>query len=258
MYFSDVYCTQRVPDALRRDPVLWSECLSGALYWNDFLRLAKLCGFADPRLVTSAPVSISNPQLQEAIVQHLPPIYDADGKQMPQFYSATYRLWKIAELEPDCEDYGQAVQYLGTIPFPHCPEPAERPASVRPLPLPLSSNAGAASPSAQEKLFMSFDLDAESPVPETQEAPRAAAPATSSIPTVKLITAFKLDDHHVFPAGKVIPVCGNTFRMLHQTRYRAHFRFLGGNFTQHYGIFSGCGKSMPFHTASSGGGSSCC
>ncbi len=24
-----------------------------------------------------------------------------------EFYSATYRLWKIDELEPDCEDYGQ-------------------------------------------------------------------------------------------------------------------------------------------------------
>ena len=24
-----------------------------------------------------------------------------------QFYSATYRLWKLPNLEPDCEDYGQ-------------------------------------------------------------------------------------------------------------------------------------------------------
>ena len=51
MYFSDVYATQRVPDSLRQNEILWGECLSGALYWNDFIRLSKMCGFTDPRLV---------------------------------------------------------------------------------------------------------------------------------------------------------------------------------------------------------------
>ncbi len=32
MYFSDVYASRRVPEALRRDPVLHGECLGGALY----------------------------------------------------------------------------------------------------------------------------------------------------------------------------------------------------------------------------------
>jgi len=43
-YFSDVYADRRVPEVLRRDPVLYGECLAGALYWNDFLsqRLADL------------------------------------------------------------------------------------------------------------------------------------------------------------------------------------------------------------------------
>ena len=32
------------------------------------------------------------------------------------FYSATYRLFKLENsLESDCEDYGQAVIYKGTI-----------------------------------------------------------------------------------------------------------------------------------------------
>jgi len=31
------------------------------------------------------------------------------------FYSATYRLFKIPELESSCEDYGQAVIYRGGI-----------------------------------------------------------------------------------------------------------------------------------------------
>ena len=29
MYFSDVYSNQRVPSVLKKDPVLWGECLSG-------------------------------------------------------------------------------------------------------------------------------------------------------------------------------------------------------------------------------------
>lgn len=41
MYFSDVYVDRRLPEAVRRDPVLYGECLGGALYWNDFLRLAR-------------------------------------------------------------------------------------------------------------------------------------------------------------------------------------------------------------------------
>ena len=31
MYFSDVYSSQRVPTLLKKDPVLWGECLSGRL-----------------------------------------------------------------------------------------------------------------------------------------------------------------------------------------------------------------------------------
>ena len=38
--FSDVYSTQRIPEDLKKDEVLWGECLSGALYWNDFLNLS--------------------------------------------------------------------------------------------------------------------------------------------------------------------------------------------------------------------------
>src|SRR3546814_657653 len=50
-YFSDVYADRRVSDEARQDPVLYGECLGGALYWNDFLRLALRNGFPDPRLV---------------------------------------------------------------------------------------------------------------------------------------------------------------------------------------------------------------
>ena len=57
--------------------------------------------------------------------------------------------------------------------------------------------------------------------------------------------SFKLDDHHVFLKGKVESVCGNSFRMLRETRFEKHFDFYG-NFEQHFGIFPGCGMSVPY------------
>jgi arsenite methyltransferase len=108
MYFSDVYATRRVPEILRQDPILWGECLSGALYWNDFMSMAKRAGFTDVRLVEDAPITISNAKVAQAIAD--------SGHGNIRFVSATYRLYKIDELEPDCEDYGQAVAYKGTIP----------------------------------------------------------------------------------------------------------------------------------------------
>lgn len=102
MYFSDVYADRRIPQALAEDEVLYGECLSGALYWNDFLGMAKTAGFNDPRLVTHRPLDIENPVLQARV----DPI---------KFVSATYRLFKLPALESDCEDYGQAVIYKGSV-----------------------------------------------------------------------------------------------------------------------------------------------
>jgi len=179
LYFSDVYASRRMPADLAADPVLYGECLSGALYWNDFVHLAKECGFDDPRLVEDAPITIQNKEIEEKVGQI-------------KFYSATYRLFKLPKgmLEPDCEDYGQAVVYKGTVP--------------------------------------------------------------------RHASGWRLDGHHFMEKGKVFPVCGNTYHMLHDTRFKPHFEFLG-DMSTHYGIFDGCGKSVPFgsdETAKAGG--SCC
>ena len=91
MYFSDVYSDRRVPQELQNDPILWGECLSGALYWNDFLNFAKKAGFTDPRAVENKPISIENKELEEKV---------GDLK----FFSVTYRLFKLEGLESDCED----------------------------------------------------------------------------------------------------------------------------------------------------------
>jgi len=102
MYFSDVYVNQRIPTELASDPVIYGECLGGALYWNDFLTFAKQAGFTDPRVVEAAPITIENKELEKKLNGH-------------EFYSVTYRLFKIDQLESDCEDYGQAVIYKGTV-----------------------------------------------------------------------------------------------------------------------------------------------
>ena len=103
-YFSDVYSSNRISKNLRNDKVLWGECLSGALYWNDFVNLVKKCGFTDPRLVKYNEIGIKNKEIEKKV-------------GITKFYSATYRLFKLPNLlDSDCEDYGQAVIYLGTIP----------------------------------------------------------------------------------------------------------------------------------------------
>ena len=268
MYFSDVYCTQRVPQQLRKDPVLWGECLSGALYWNDFLRLARECGFTDPRQVSSHPITIGNPAVQEAVDRHMPNSNSNGGSSL--FYSATYRLFKIAHLEPDCEDYGQAVQYLGNMP---APMPMPRLHVPVPLPIPLatsmavteggnsatssasSSNNGSVE-NAAEAVTVEVETAAEGGTIHTTTAPLPSPPQQRQQKAAPMLPSFDLDGHHHFPAGKVMPVCGNTFRMLHQTRFRPHFNFYGGDFAQHFGIFEGCGKNMPFATTSSSSSSS--
>jgi len=107
LYFADIYSDRRVPEDLTTDPVLYGECLSGALYWNDFLTLARRAGFADPRLVTDKPVTVDDPELAQKV-------------GAIRFFSATYRLFKLPELESGRENYGQSVCYRGTV--PHYPD----------------------------------------------------------------------------------------------------------------------------------------
>jgi arsenite methyltransferase len=175
-YFSDVYANRRVPDAVKNDPILYGECLGGALYWNDFMRIAHHTGFADPRLVEDRPLLITDPKLARQV-------------DTIQFYSATFRLFNLGQLETACEDYGQAVIYLGSIPeHPH---------------------------------------------------------------------RIVLDKHHDIETGKVFPVCGNTWLMLHNTRFSQHFKFIG-DFSKHYGLFEGCGSVIPFDNQDVSSSGSCC
>ncbi|MEM9225722.1 MAG: methyltransferase domain-containing protein, partial [Pseudomonadota bacterium] len=102
LYFSDVYADRRVPEGLKADPVLYGECLAGALYWNDFNTIAKAAGFEDPRVTEHRRLAILDPKIKAK----LEPI---------RFASVTARLMKLPMLEAACEDYGQAVIYRGGI-----------------------------------------------------------------------------------------------------------------------------------------------
>jgi radical SAM/Cys-rich protein len=102
-YFSDVYADRRLSWDIRNNEILWGECLAGALYWMDFLTLARQTGFLDPRLVTDRVLNIENIELERMLAP-------------AKFWSATWRLFKLDMLEPICEDYGQVVRYRGGIP----------------------------------------------------------------------------------------------------------------------------------------------
>lgn len=101
-YFSDVYADRRVPEAISANPVLYGECLGGALYYRDFERIAKKVGFFDPRVVAKRLITVDNSEIR-GLIENI------------TFYSITYRLWKLKGLEDACEDYGHVATYLGGI-----------------------------------------------------------------------------------------------------------------------------------------------
>lgn len=51
---------------------------------------------------------------------------------------------------------------------------------------------------------------------------------------------FYLDVNHLFKKNRVVPVCGNTFQMLYESRFRKAFYFKG-DFSEHRGFFD-CNK----------------
>lgn len=106
LYFSDVYADRRIPRELQHDPVLLGECLSGALYKEDFRRLMADLGCADFRVVAQSPIVLGHDEIEQKI-------------GMVNFVSMTIRAFKL-ELEDRCEDYGQVALYQGSIPgHPH-------------------------------------------------------------------------------------------------------------------------------------------
>ena len=69
----------------------------------------------------------------------------------------------------------------------------------------------------------------------------------------ELPARYELDDHHTFEAGRPMPVCRNTARMLGQTRLAPHFDVTAP--LRHFGPFA-CGT--PAAPASAPAGGCCC
>ena len=67
MHFADVYAEAPVPEALRADPVLYGECLAGALSWEAFLAAAQDAGFTRPELIDHRPLAVTDPDLLERL-----------------------------------------------------------------------------------------------------------------------------------------------------------------------------------------------
>lgn len=107
LYFSDIFADRRIPAHLAEDPVLYGECLSGALYVEDFRRMLRRLGCLDYRVVTSRRLSIDDEEIAARV-------------GMVGFSSLTIRAFKLETLEDICEDYGQMAIYRGTVPeAPH-------------------------------------------------------------------------------------------------------------------------------------------
>ena len=107
LYFSDVFAGRRVPEAIKNDPILYGECLGGALYVEDFRRMLQNLGVPDYRVTSKTPIDLGNAELEAKA-------------GMIDFYSITVRAFKLESLEDICEDYGQLAIYRGGVPeAPH-------------------------------------------------------------------------------------------------------------------------------------------
>lgn len=92
---ADIVADRRIPEPLRNNPKLYSECLTGADYEGDFFRRMRKAGFNDVRQTSRRDTK--------------------DVIETIHFTSVTYRGFKIP-MEEHCEDYGQVAVYKGSIP----------------------------------------------------------------------------------------------------------------------------------------------
>lgn len=104
MHFADVYAERAVPVALRTDPILYGECLAGALSWSDFLAIAEESGFDAPELVDHRPLAITDDALFEKL----------DGLK---FVSATVELRPAPANDAPRKVTGNPFE----LPSPHAP-----------------------------------------------------------------------------------------------------------------------------------------
>lgn len=101
LYFSDVFTDRRVPTKYYKDQVLLGECLSGALYIEDFRRFVREIFDSEIYTVSKSIIELHD----EHIVSKVGDI---------TFYSITERIFNL-KLEDAEEDYGETATYLGGL-----------------------------------------------------------------------------------------------------------------------------------------------
>ncbi len=103
LYFSDVYASRRLPEELRDDPILHSECLGGATYAEDFRRLMDAAGWKHFVWTVDDPMYVGDLAIETRV-------------GFTSFRSRTIRAIKCDGLEYTEEDFGQHATYLGGMP----------------------------------------------------------------------------------------------------------------------------------------------
>lgn len=103
LYFSDIFSDRRVPEGFYDDPILRGECLSGAMYVEDFRRMLVCCGTQVCYDVAHEPLEVGDFQIATKL--------GSIG-----FASRTMRAIKCDKFEDREEDYQQTATYLGTMP----------------------------------------------------------------------------------------------------------------------------------------------
>lgn len=106
-YFTDVFADRRMQQEIGHDMALRATRLGGAMYVNDFRRIAQRIGFIDVRY----PINFKTPIKKTEAAKF-------DGTS---FATLTVRLIKSAWTEETCEDFGEYVSYKGNLPdYPDC------------------------------------------------------------------------------------------------------------------------------------------
>ena len=102
LFFSDIFVDRRISETLAADPVLRGECLTGAMYIEDFRRLMGKIGWLDFRYTNIRYLDFDNDEIEKIL-------------GFATFSSRTVRAFKLDDLEDICEDYGQVAFYDGSI-----------------------------------------------------------------------------------------------------------------------------------------------
>ncbi|HIW75819.1 MULTISPECIES: methyltransferase domain-containing protein [Gordonibacter] len=101
-YFTDVFTDRRIPQATSNIIENVALRLGGALFVEDFRRMAQSLGFHDPRYV----------------ITRQTPLTDAEAARFPgiAFATITCRLLNSELTSDHCEDYGEEIIYDGSLP----------------------------------------------------------------------------------------------------------------------------------------------